>query len=298
MWIVRYALRRPYAIAAMSLLILMAGVISYMRLPVDVLPDVDIPSVKIVWTYQGLNANEMAAKITSWSEIAIVSNIDNVQEVTSQTINGVSVVRVSFQPEVDISKSLAQIAAICQTILIRMPEGVTPPIISQYNQSRTPIMQLVVSSNTLSDAQMADFSQMQLRSMVQSIPGVLLTGPYGALNRQVMIDLKPEAAHAHGITAAEVTEAVNRQNRTLPSGTIRENEKDLPIILNTSPDSIEDFGMIPLRAIDGRTVLLDSVYLSLVNTFNQRAIQRTCTAATNDARFLAYLVATPRQRLR
>ncbi|WAW09610.1 efflux RND transporter permease subunit [Oxalobacter vibrioformis] len=259
MWIVRYALRRPYSVAAMALIILIAGIISYLRLPVDVLPNVDIPSVKIVWNYKGLNANEMAAKITSWSEIAVINNVDNVQEVTSQTLSGISVIRVAFQPDVDIPKSLAQITAITQTIMKRMPRGITPPNILQYNQSRTPIMQLVLSSNTLPDSRLADFARMQLRSMVQSIPGVLLTLPYGAVNRQIMVDLKPDAAHVHGITAAEVTEAVDNQNTTLPSGSLRENEKDLQITLNTSPDSVEAFGMMPVRAKDGRTVLLRDV---------------------------------------
>ena len=259
MWLVRYALRRPYSIAAMALLILISGIISYLRLPVDVLPNVDIPSVKIVWNYKGLNATEMAAKISSWSEIAIINNVDNVQEVTSQTLSGVAVIRIAFQPDVDIPKSLAQITSISQTIMKRMPPGMTPPNILQYNQSRTPIMQLVLSSSTLPDSKLADFSRMQLRSMVQSIPGVLLTLPYGAANRQIMVDLKPDAAHAHGVTSAEITAALDRQNRTLPSGTLREHEKDLQITLNTSPESIEAFGMMPVRTLDGRTVLLRDV---------------------------------------
>ncbi|MDR1311167.1 MAG: efflux RND transporter permease subunit, partial [Burkholderiaceae bacterium] len=259
MWIVRYALRRPYSIAALALLILIAGVTSYLRLPVDVMPNVDIPSVKILWIYNGLNASEMASKVSARSETAIMNNVDNVLEISSLTVAGVSQIRVSFQPDVDIPKSLSQITAISQTILKRMPQGMNPPQIIQYNQSRTPIIQLVISSSTLPESRVADFARLQLRSLVQSIPGVLMTLPYGAADRQIMIDLKPEAIHAQGITAADVTRSLSTQNSTLPSGTIRENEKDLQITLNTGPDSVDYFNMFPIKSVNGRNVLLRDI---------------------------------------
>lgn len=259
LWLVRYALRKSYSVAAMALLIFAAGLISYLRLPVDVLPAVNIPAVKVIWTYQGLNANEMASKITTFSEVAIMNNVDNVREIRSQTMSGTAVVHIEFQPSVDIANAMTQITSVSQTIMRRMPAGITPPLITQYNQSSTPILQLVMSSNTLTDAQLSDFARLQLRGMIQSINGIRLTLPYGGGVRQIMIDLKPDALHALGLSAAEVTQALAQQNLTLPSGSIREGLQELQISVNASPESISSFEEMPVKSIDGRMVYLRDV---------------------------------------
>lgn len=259
MWLVRYALSKPYSVAAMALLIIAAGTLSYLKLPVDVLPNVSIPSVKLVWTYKGLNAQEMATKITTFSEVAVMNNVDNLREIRSQTLNGMAIIHVDFQPNVNIANAIAQVTSVSQTILRRMPEGTTPPLISQYNQSSTPIIQLVMSSDTSNDAQLADFARLRLRGMVQSIPGVRLTLPYGGAMRQIMIDLKPDALFALGLTAQEVSQAINEQNLTLPSGNVREGNSDMQISVNASPESIGLFEKLPVKSADGRVIFLRDV---------------------------------------
>lgn len=259
MWLVRYALTRPYSVAALSLLIFAAGLISYLKLPVDVLPSVNIPSIKVVWTYNGLNTNEMASKITTFSEVAIMNNVDNLKEIRSQTLNGVSVIHIDFHPEVDIANAMAQVTGVSQTIRRRMPEGTSPPLVAEYNQSSTPIIQLVMSSDTLTDGQLADFARLQLRGMVQSINGIRMTLPYGGATRQIMVDLDPEALFAQGLTANDVTQAINEQNLTLPSGSIREAQNELQITVNASPQAVADFEDLPIRSRYGELILLRDV---------------------------------------
>src|SRR5690554_499167 len=259
MWLVRYALTRSYSVAALSLLIFAAGLISYLKLPVDVLPSVNIPSIKVVWTYNGLTANDMASKITTFSEVAIMNNVDNLKEIRSQTLNGTAVIHIDFHPEVNIANAMAQVTGVSQTILRRMPAGTTPPLISEYRQSSTPIIQLVMSSDTLTDGQLADFARLQLRGMVQSINGIRMTLPYGGATRQIMVDLDPEALFAQGLTATDVTRAINEQNLTLPSGSIREAQNELQITVNASPQSVADFEDLPIRSRNGELVLLRDV---------------------------------------
>lgn len=259
MWIVRYALAKPYSIAAMALLIILAGFMGYSRLPVDVLPNVNIPAVKIIWTYNGLNSREMAAKVTSFSEVSIMNNVDNVREIKSQTLNGVAVIQVQFQPGVDIANAMAQITSVSQTVLRRLPPGMTPPLIVQYNQSSTPILQLVISSDTLTEAQLADFARLNLRGMIQTINGIRMTLPYGGASRQVMLDLDLESLYAYGVTATDVNRALANQNLTLPSGSIREAQKDIPIAINASPESIAMFESIPVKTVGGSMILLRDI---------------------------------------
>lgn len=155
--LVRYALTRPYSVAALCLIIFFGGLIGYNRLPVDVLPSVNIPSLKVIWTYEGLNAKDMASKVTGFSEVAIMNNVDNVREVSSKTLNGASIIQIDFQPQVDIANAMAQTTSVSQTIIRRMPEGMTPPLITQYSPSSTPIIQLVMSSTTMTNAELNDY---------------------------------------------------------------------------------------------------------------------------------------------
>lgn len=259
MWIVAYALRHRYTVGVFAALILLAGASGARRMSTDVLPFVDIPSVTLVWTYAGLNAPEMAAKLTSFSEASILNNADDVREVRSETTNGVAIVRVDFQPYVNIDLAIAQVAAVSQTILRRMPPGTNPPLIVRYTPSSTPIMQLVLASDTLNEAQLYDFARLQMRSQLQSIPGLRLTLPYGGAERRVMVDLSPEALQAHRLTPADVSRAIAEQSLTLPSGVIREGSRELQISLNASPEAVADFEMIPVRSAAGRVTLLRDV---------------------------------------
>lgn len=259
MWLVKYALRRPYSMGALAILVFILGLSSLRQLPVDILPEVKTPVVNVVWTYQGLNAREMATKITSFSELALLNNVDNVKEISSETFNGVGLVRVVFQDNVEIDVALSQVGAISQTILRRMPAGTSPPIVVRNSLSSRPILSMVVSSDTLSQSQLADYARIQLRGQVQSIGGMRLTLPYGGATRQIMIDLKPDALPAFGLSAADVAQAVNQQNLTLPSGNVREGMRDMQISVDASPESAEVFANLPISARDGRIIKLRDV---------------------------------------
>ena len=259
MWIVEYALSRRYTIGVLAILILLFGVQSARRMPTDILPEVGIPSVNIIWTYSGLPAAEMAAKLTSFSEIAVLNNVDDIKEVRSETLSGIGIVRVDFQPGVNLERALAQITAVSQTILRRMPPGTSPPLVVRNNVSSTPVLQLVLSSDALSQAQLYDYARLQLRSQIQSIPGIRMTLPYGGAARQIMVDLDPRALQTYGLTPAQVTGALERGSPTLPSGTIREGTRELQIALETSPADAAGFLDLPITTRGGNVIYVRDV---------------------------------------
>ncbi|MHC9086920.1 efflux RND transporter permease subunit [Luteimonas sp. RIT-PG2_3] len=246
MWIVQYALSRRYTVGVLAILILLFGLQSARRMPTDILPDVGIPSVNLIWTYNGLPAAEMAAKLTSFSEISVLNNVDDLKEVRSESLNGIGIVRADFQPGVNLERALAQMTAVSQTILRRMPPGSSPPLVVRNNVSSTPVLQLVLSSDSLSEAQLHDYARLQLRSQIQSIPGIRMSLPYGGAARQIMVDLDPRALQTYGITPAQVTGALERGSATLPSGTIREGEREMQIALETSPETASGFLDLPI----------------------------------------------------
>ncbi|MCU0862809.1 MAG: efflux RND transporter permease subunit [Planctomycetes bacterium] len=259
MWIVQFALRYRYTVAVLAILVLLFGLRAARSMSTDILPRVDAPELMAVWTYPGLDAAEMAAKITSFAEIATLNNVDDLQEVTSETSNGAALVKLRFQPGVDMAMAQAQVASVSQTILRRMPAGATPPLIVRTSPSSVPIVQLVVASDQLTSGQLFDYARLNLRAALQSIPGMRISLPYGGASRQVMVEIDPAALIAHGITAAEVNAAVARQNLTLPSGTLREGARELPIELNASPETIAAFLDLPLRLGGERALRLRDV---------------------------------------
>jgi multidrug efflux pump subunit AcrB len=259
MWIVLFALRYKYTVGVFAILILLFGIMSGRRMSTDILPRVDSPEITLVWTYNGLNAADMASKITSFSEIATLNNVDDLLEVRSETSNGVGLVKLRFQPYVNINTAMSQATGVSQTILRRMPAGTTPPLIVRTSPSSVPIVQLVMSSNTMTGGQLYDYSRLALRAQLQSVPGMRISLPYGGAARQIMVDLNPEALNAFAISATEVSAAISRQNITLPSGTLREGARELPVEINASPENIQQFLDIPLRSVDGKIILLRDV---------------------------------------
>ncbi len=259
MWIVSYALRYKYTIAVLAIVILLFGVLSAQRMSSDIMPQVDSPELLVVWTYGGLNAREMAAKITSFAEIVALNNVDDLLEVRSDTVNGAALVKLRFQPYASMDRALAQVASVSQTVLRRMPQGTTPPLIVQTSPSSVPILQLAVSSDTMTSAELFDWARLALRAQIQTIPGIRLSLPYGGAARQVMVDIDPEALNGLGLSSSDVSRAIASQNLTLPSGNLLEDGRDLAVAVNASPDSVEEFLDLPLRAVDGRVVLLRDV---------------------------------------
>src|SRR6202045_1128373 len=259
MWIVQLALRRPYTFVVMALLILLLGAGAIYTTPTDIFPEIEIPVVTVIWTYTGLPATEMEKRIAVYSEYSISANVNNIRTIQSQTIDGVSVVRVYFHPGVKIEQALAQVTAISQAILRRMPQGAQPPIILRYNASTVPVLQLSLSSKTLSESEIYDFGIYKLRQQLAPIQGITLPTPYGGVVRQVMVDIDPKKLHARGLSPLDVMNAVNAQNLTLPTGRARIGPRDYTVSLNSTPEAVEAFNDIPVKYADGSWVLMRDV---------------------------------------
>ena len=259
MWIVSLALRRPYTFTVMALVILILGVLSAWRMPKDIFPSVDIPVVNVVWTYGGLAPSEMEGQITTFSEYAISNNTSNLQRIESQTLPGLALIKIYFQPGTNIDGAIAQVTAVSQTILRRMPPGTQPPLIVRYNASSVPILQLSLSSETRTEAQVTDYAQFGVRNQVVTVPGAVLPLPFGGKPRQIMVDLDPEALAAHGLSAQDVNAAISLQNLTLPSGTLKVGESDFTVTLNSSPQAIAAIADVPVKRVEGKTIFVRDV---------------------------------------
>ena len=259
MWIVKLALRRPYTFVVMALLILLLGVASIKNTPTDIFPEIDIPVVTVVWQYSGLSADQMAKQITTFSEYTISSAVDNVKTIESQTLAGVAVIRIFFQPNVRIDSAIAQVTAVSQTILRRMPPGTQPPFIIRYNASSVPILQLALGSKNLSEAQLYDYGIYRVRQAIAPVRGATLPLPYGGKPRQIMVDLDPQALLAKGLSPLDVGNAVNAQNLTLPTGTSKIGEREFTVSLNSSPDTVAALNDVPIKQVNGSMVYIRDV---------------------------------------
>jgi len=259
MWIVKLALRRPYTFVVMALLILLLGITSIKKTPTDIFPEIDIPVVTVVWQYPGLSPDQMAKQITTFSEYTISSAVDNVKNIESQTLAGVSVIRIFFQPNVRIDAAIAQVTAVSQTILRRMPPGTQPPFIIRYNASSVPILQLALGSKTLSEAQLYDYGIYRVRQAIAPVRGATLPLPYGGKPRQIMVDLDPQALLAKGLSPLDVSNAVNAQNLTLPTGTTKIGKSEFIVDINGSPDTVAALNDVPIKQVNGAMVYIRDV---------------------------------------
>lgn len=259
MWIVRLALEKKYTIAVMALLILIMGGLSVSQMPTDIFPKINIPVVTVLWGYNGLSTNEMEKMITNFSETAIINNVSDIQRLESQTYNGTAMLKIYFQPTVKIEEAIAQVTAISQTILVRMPPGTQPPLIVRYNATDVPVLQLGLSSDSLTESQITDYSQTRVRPQISTVPGSRLSLPFGGKTRQIMVDLEPDQLVAFNVTPEEVTNAVTAQNLTLPSGSLRLGEREYNVRLNSKPDVITVLNDIPVKTIGGTTVHMRDV---------------------------------------
>lgn len=259
MWIVRLALEKKYTIAVMALLILIMGSVASLQMPTDIFPRINIPVVTVLWGYTGLSTNEMEKMITNFSETSLINNVSDIQRVESQTYNGTAVIKLYFQPTVKIEEALAQVSAISQTILTRMPPGTQPPLIVRYNATDVPVLQLGLSSDSLTESQITDYSGTRIRPQMATVSGSRMSQPFGGRTRQIMVDLEPEQLIAHGITPEDVTNAVSAQNLTLPSGALRLDEREYTVRLNSKPDVISTLNDIPVKVVGGVTVHMRDV---------------------------------------
>ena len=254
MWIVKLALHRPYTFLVMALLIVLLGAFSILRTPVDILPNINIPVVSVVWNYSGLPPEDMANHITSFSERVATTTVNDIEHIESQSLNGIAVVKYFFQPKVNEDLAVAQITSISQTLLRLMPPGTTPPFILAYNASSVPVIQLALNSSRMTEAELFDFGNNFIRTQLATVAGASLPYPYGGQMREVQIDLEPQALRTYGLSANDVTRALGNQNLILPAGTQKIGHREYYIKLNASFNSMDAINDIPLR--NNRGILL------------------------------------------
>src|SRR5438552_724607 len=251
MWIVKLALRRPYTFAVMAIAILIAGFASFRQTPKDIFPEIDIPVISVIWTYNGLRVEEFERQITVYSEFALSANVNDVERIESQTLNGVGIIKLFFHPGANIERGLAQATAVSQAILRRMPPGVQPPIILRFAADSVPIIQMSLSSDTLSEAELYTYGIFRIRQQLATINGLTLPAPFGGKVRQVMVDLNPAKLQAKGISARDVNNAINAQNLTLPSGAAKIGDIQYRVKMNNSPSALDALNNIPIKAENG-----------------------------------------------
>jgi multidrug efflux pump subunit AcrB len=260
MWIVKLALRRPYTFVVMSILILGMGGVAIFRTPTDIFPNINIPVVSIIWNYNGLVPKDMADRIVSVTERNMTTVVDNIEHVESQSLYGIAVVKVFLQPNASLDRAIAQITASSQTQLRQLPAGTTPPLIIAYSASSVPVLQLALSGSGLSEQQLNDYGLNFIRTQLITIPGTSVPYPYGGKQRQVQVDLNPEALESKGLSALDVVNAIAVQNLILPTGTSKIGGKEYNVdIRNAAPQTIADLNRIPIKTIGGTTIYMKDV---------------------------------------
>src|SRR6202521_2383456 len=259
MWIVRLALRRPYTFVVVALLLLILCPIVILRTPTDIFPNINIPVVSIVWNYTGLNPDDMSNRIVFQTERALTTLVDDIAHIESQSLNGVAVVKVFFQPHADISKAIAQITAISQTQLRQLPPGTTPPLVITYSASSVPIIQLALSGQKLSEQQLFDYGVNFIRTRLITIPGCAIPYPYGGKQRQVQVDLDTNALQSKGLSPLDVVNAISAQNIVLPSGTSKIGAFEYAVDTNSSPTTVAELNQLPIKTIGSTTIYIRDV---------------------------------------
>jgi CzcA family heavy metal efflux pump len=257
--IVRIALSRPYTFVVLALLLLIIGPLAALRTPTDIFPDIRIPVIGVVWQYTGLPPDQMAGRITSPFERVLTTTVNDIEHIVGNSYNGFGIVKIFFQPNVDIRTANAQVTAISQTLLKQLPPGATPPLILNYNASTVPIIQLALSGEGLTEQNLADIGINQLRTPLVTVPGAAIPYPYGGKQRQIQIDLDPSALQARGLSGQDVANALAAQNLITPVGTEKIGSFEYTLQLNNSPDKIEELGNLPIKVVDGAMVYIRDV---------------------------------------
>lgn len=262
MWIVRLALRRPYTVGVIAVLVFVLSGLAVSQMPVDIFPAIDIPVVIVVWSYPGLSAEDMERRVVVISERAYSTTVDGISRIESESIAGIGILRVYFEPGADIGSAIAQITSVSLTASHIMPPGILPPTILQYNATKVMVAQLTLSSPTLSEQALFDYGLNFIRVRLFTIPGLSTPAPFGGKQRQVMIDIDPAKLAAAGLATQDVLNAVLNANVIVPAGTARIGNHEYDVLLNGSPAKIASLNRIPLKVVSGRTVYLGDVALA------------------------------------
>ncbi|MFI5297342.1 MAG: efflux RND transporter permease subunit [Polyangiales bacterium] len=259
MWIVRLALRRPYTFVVMAMLIAFLGVLAITRMPTDILPEIDIPVIAAVWQYGGLPPEEIDKRLIGNYERVITTTVNDVEHVESQSLAGVGIVKVFFQPGVNIAAANAQVTAISQTVLRQYPPGTTPPLIMQYSATNVPVLQLSLGSDTLPEQQVFDQWMTIARNTIVTAQGAQSPYPFGGKNRQIMIDLDLAKLYARGLSPNDLTTAIAGEQLILPGGTAKIGTQEYQVLLNSSVEKISDLANLPIKSVNGATVYVRDV---------------------------------------
>jgi CzcA family heavy metal efflux pump len=257
--LVRIALSRPYTFVVLALLLLIIGPLAALRTPTDIFPDIRIPVIGVVWQYTGLPPDQMAGRITTPFERTLTTTVNDIEHIVANSYNGFGIVKIFFQPNVDIRTANAQVTAISQTLLKQLPPGATPPLILNYSASTVPIIQLALSGEGLTEQNLADIGINQLRTPLVTVPGAAIPYPFGGKQRQVQIDLNPTALQARGLSGQDVANALAAQNLITPVGTQKIGGFEYNIQLNNSPLKMEDLGNLPIKTVNGAMVYIRDV---------------------------------------
>jgi multidrug efflux pump subunit AcrB len=257
--IVRLALRRPYTFVVMALLILIFGTASALRTPTDIFPNINIPVISVVFSYTGLPADDMAGRIVTFYERSLPNSVNDIEHIESQSIANYGIIKIFFQPTVNINAALAQVNGMSQTVLKQMPPGITPPLILSFNASSVPILQLALSSDQMSETQIFDAALNFIRPALAPVPGAALPLPFGGKVRQVQADLNQQALHQYGVSANDVINALSLQNLITPVGTQKIGTYEYTVNLNDSPKAVEAFNDLPVKTVNGTVVYMRDV---------------------------------------
>ena len=259
MWIVRLALRRPYTFAVLALLLMILGPIAVFNTPTDIFPNINIPVIAMVWQYTGFSPEQMADRITTLSERSLTTTVNDIEHIESQSLNGIAVIKIFFQPNVNIGDAVAQVVAIGQAQVRQLPAGTTPPFIIQYNASSVPILQLGLSGAGLSEQQLNDYGLNFIRTQLVTVDGAGIPYPYGGKQRQVQVDLNLPALQSKGLSPADVVNTIAAQNLILPSGTAKIGTFEYQVATNSAPETIQELNDLPIRSVNGAMVYIHDV---------------------------------------
>src|ERR1700685_3500385 len=256
MSLVQYVLRRPYTVVAMLILIGLLGIGEAFRMPVDIIPQMDIPVCSVVWTYAGMDAQDIQNRILTLHERQMASLVDDISRIEATSYEGVGVEKVYLHEGADVTRAISQLASSALVVLKYMPPNITPPLVLRYGATDVPIIQLSLASNSLPDTKLNDLGQNIIRPALAVVHGAEVPYPYGGKPRVIMVDLDMKALQARRLSPADVSDAIQKQNVILPSGDVKIGDQDYALTMNNSPDVIETINAFPIKQVDGRTVFL------------------------------------------
>jgi len=259
MWIVRLALARPYTFVVLALVIMLLTPVVLLRTPTDIFPEINIPVISLVWNYIGLEPQEMEQRITSNSERAVTTLVNDVEHIESQSLNGIAVVKIYFQPTANVQVALAQTTAIVQTILKSLPPGTTPPLVAIFSASTVPVIQIGLTSDSLSEQQLFDFGNNFIRTQLATVQGAALPFPYGGKQRTISVDIDSVSLQSKGLSPVDIVNAVNAQNLILPTGTVKLGSLEYLVEMNGSPLTVDGLNDLPVKTVNGATIYMKDV---------------------------------------